>query len=75
MVDSGLGIKDTRLKSIFEAFYTTKEKGMGIGLAISKSIIKEHGGRIWAANRSVGGARLSFTLPIARSNMLRKDGV
>ncbi len=75
VVDSGLGIKDTRLKSIFEAFYTTKEKGMGIGLAISKSIIKEHGGRIWAANRSVGGARLSFTLPIARSNMLRKDGV
>ncbi|RLB87657.1 MAG: histidine kinase, partial [Deltaproteobacteria bacterium] len=75
VVDSGSGIEDTRLKTIFEAFYTTKEKGMGIGLAISKTIIKQHGGKIWAANRNEGGAQLSFTLPITGSDMHREDGV
>jgi signal transduction histidine kinase len=75
VVDSGSGIENLRLKTIFEAFYTTKEKGMGVGLTISKSIIKNHGGRIWAVNRSEGGARFSFTLPIARSNMFRENGI
>lgn len=75
VVDSGSGIENTRLKTIFEAFYTTKEKGMGVGLAISKSIIKQHGGKIWAANRSEGGAQLNFTLPITGSDMHGDYGV
>ncbi|RZO10750.1 PAS domain S-box protein [Pseudomonas moorei] len=62
--DSGVGIDTQNLTRLFEAFFTTKEHGMGIGLSICRSIIEAHGGRIWADGRVGEGAVLSFCLPI-----------
>jgi hypothetical protein len=53
------------VEKIFEAFVTTKESGMGIGLAVSRSIIEAHGGRIWAENNPDGGATFSIALPLS----------
>lgn len=61
--DTGSGIPAERLDNIFEAFYTTKPKGMGMGLAISRSIIEAHGGTIYAAPNFPRGAVFGFTLP------------
>jgi signal transduction histidine kinase len=60
--DSGHGVAPDRLETIFEAFYTTKADGTGIGLAISRSIIDAHGGRVWAAADAEGGAEFHFVL-------------
>ena len=62
--DTGAGIPADILKTLFITFHTTKSKGMGLGLAICKSIIEAQGGTIWAKNNPDGGARFSFTLPI-----------
>jgi PAS domain S-box-containing protein len=62
--DSGPGIKPEHLDHLFDSFFTTKDAGMGLGLAISRSIVEAHGGSIRADNESTfGGARFSFTLP------------
>jgi len=61
--DQGPGIYGDELSRIFETFYTTKSEGMGMGLAISRSIVEAHGGRIWAENNPDRGATFSFTLP------------
>jgi signal transduction histidine kinase len=61
--DSGTGLEPTKEDRIFEAFYTTKSDGMGIGLWISRSIIENHGGRLWAASNDGPGATFLFTLP------------
>ena len=61
----GPGIPADALAQIFNPFFTTKPNGMGMGLAISRTIIEAHGGRIWAENRHGGGAAFRFTLPIA----------
>jgi signal transduction histidine kinase len=63
--DSGSGIDEVDLDHIFQAFYTTKADGMGMGLAIALSIVEAHGGRLGARNNPDGGATLSFTLPAA----------
>jgi PAS domain S-box-containing protein len=60
--DCGTGIKDP--DKVFEAFFTTKENGMGMGLAICNSIIDAHGGRLWAASREGTGTTFSFSLPV-----------
>jgi C4-dicarboxylate-specific signal transduction histidine kinase len=64
--DSGAGLSPGKLEEIFEAFYTTKRDGMGMGLAVSRSIVGAHGGRLWATPNEPRGAVFQFTLPTAR---------
>ncbi|WP_341898478.1 ATP-binding protein [Ferrovibrio terrae] len=67
--DSGPGIADAHRAQLFESFFTTKDAGMGMGLAICRSIIEDHGGHIWAdAAAGNAGARFCFTLPVASQN-------
>jgi predicted ATPase/signal transduction histidine kinase len=61
--DSGPGLDPRQIEQIFDAFYTTKPRGLGMGLAISRSIVEAHGGRLWAGN-GVKGAVFQFKLPI-----------
>jgi two-component system sensor kinase FixL len=63
--DAGPGFRQGTHHLVFEPFYTTKPSGMGMGLAISKSIIEAHGGLIWAVNNPIAGATLHFSLPAA----------
>jgi PAS domain S-box-containing protein len=62
--DSGPGLDATELQRAFEPFYTTKPLGMGMGLAISRSIIEAHNGRLWATTDAPRGATFQFTLPV-----------
>jgi|SRR5580704_7023560 C4-dicarboxylate-specific signal transduction histidine kinase len=62
--DSGAGLTSVKLDQLFNAFYTTKAEGMGMGLTISRSIIESHGGRIWATPNEPRGAVFQFTLPL-----------
>jgi signal transduction histidine kinase len=62
--DSGPGLDPTQLSRVFETFYTTKDQGMGMGLAISRSIIEAHHGRLWVTANAPRGAVFEFTLPI-----------
>jgi PAS domain S-box-containing protein len=61
--DTGVGLPPRQADQIFNAFFTTKTHGTGMGLRISRSIIESHGGQLWAANNSPRGARFCFTLP------------
>jgi PAS domain S-box-containing protein len=61
--DNGVGLTPERLERVFEAFYTSKAKGMGIGLSISRSIIEAHGGRLWASANQPRGTIFQFTVP------------
>jgi PAS domain S-box-containing protein len=61
--DSGPGLDQEKLEEIFGAFYTTKPDGMGMGLAVSRSIIEAHGGNLWASKNEPRGAIFQFTLP------------
>ncbi|MEA2260630.1 MAG: hypothetical protein QOJ51_3455 [Acidobacteriaceae bacterium] len=61
--DTGVGLPPQQAEQIFNAFFTTKPDGTGMGLRISRSIIESHGGRLWAADNSPRGARFCFTLP------------
>jgi signal transduction histidine kinase/ligand-binding sensor domain-containing protein len=62
--DSGPGLDPASLERVFEAFYTTKPGGLGIGLSICRSIIEAHGGRLWASAGMPRGATFQFTLPV-----------
>jgi PAS domain S-box-containing protein len=65
--DSGLGIELEDLEKVFNAFYTTKSQGLGMGLAISRSIVENHGGRLWAEPNDGPGVTFQFTLLQYRS--------
>jgi C4-dicarboxylate-specific signal transduction histidine kinase len=62
--DSGIGIDQQNLEKIFDTFYTTKSQGMGMGLAISRSIVEDHGGRLWAAPNDGPGVTVKFALAV-----------
>jgi signal transduction histidine kinase len=61
--DSGSGLPSSESERIFEAFFTTKPQGTGMGLSISRRIIESHGGRLWASPNTGRGATFQFTLP------------
>jgi PAS domain S-box-containing protein len=65
VADSGVGLDSANRDRIFESFFTTKPEGMGMGLAISNTIIEAHHGRLWAESGSPFGAVFGFTLPLA----------
>jgi signal transduction histidine kinase len=65
--DSGPGIDAENIERIFDRFFTTKSRGMGIGLSICRSIIEAHGGRLWAEPSVHQGSVLRISLPIAAS--------
>ena len=65
MRDYGKGVSAEELKRIFEPFYTTKEEGMGMGLAISRSIIQSHEGNLSVSPNEDRGCTFQFTLPVA----------
>jgi signal transduction histidine kinase len=63
--DTGVGLPNEKTEQIFNAFFTTKPQGSGMGLSISRSIAESHGGRLWATANSGRGATFYFTLPTA----------
>jgi C4-dicarboxylate-specific signal transduction histidine kinase len=65
--DSGTGLDRAHAERVFDAFYTTKAEGLGIGLSISRSIVEAHGGRLWAAPNQPHGAVFGFSLPAAEN--------
>jgi len=67
VIDNGPGIHDP--EQIFDAFMTTKEKGMGIGLAVSRSIVEAHGGKLWAENNTDRGATFNVALPLSHASL------
>jgi PAS domain S-box-containing protein len=72
-IDRGVGLPDGTADRIFEAFYTTKPRGLGMGLSISRSIIEAHGGRLTAENQPGGGAMLRVYLPLAMGEVVSES--
>jgi len=68
--DSGPGIDLEHVDRVFDAFYTTKSSGVGMGLSICRSIIEAHGGRLWAEANALRGAAFRFTLPHAEKKLM-----
>jgi signal transduction histidine kinase len=66
--DAGVGLDPLTVGKLFDAFYTTKAQGMGVGLSISRSIIERHDGRLWAEANEGAGATFSFVIPAAVSD-------
>jgi signal transduction histidine kinase len=71
--DSGIGIDPQTLEKIFDSFYTTKSAGMGMGLSISRSIIENHQGRLWAKANEGPGATFAFSLPCTPSDSVAQS--
>jgi PAS domain S-box-containing protein len=71
--DSGPGLDPASLERLFDAFYTTKSSGMGMGLSICRSIIEAHGGSIWAAANEPRGAVFQFSLPLERDKIVSAE--
>lgn len=69
--DSGPGVDPKDLEQVFQAFYTTKAKGMGMGLAICRSMVEAHGGRMWASANEAGGAVFQFSLPLEQDESVQ----
>lgn len=68
--DAGVGVDAQSMNKLFDAFYTTKNDGMGIGLSVSRSIIERHHGRLWAEPNDGPGATFSFSIPRAGESIL-----
>jgi len=62
--DSGAGVDSQTIERLFDAFYTTKSAGMGVGLSVSRSIIDRHHGRLWVEPNDGPGATFAFSLPL-----------
>lgn len=73
VIDSGPGLEPEALDRLFDAFYTTKSQGIGMGLAICRSIIEAHEGKLWAEPHSEGGASFQFLLPVDADEALRAN--
>jgi signal transduction histidine kinase len=63
--DAGIGLDRQSVEKLFDAFYTTKSGGMGIGLSVSRTIVERHQGRLWAEPNDGPGATFSFSIPLA----------
>jgi C4-dicarboxylate-specific signal transduction histidine kinase len=61
--DTGMGFDEQNAAQLFNAFFTTKSQGLGMGLSISRTTIEAYGGRLWATRNDAGGATFQFTLP------------
>jgi PAS domain S-box-containing protein len=68
VIDTGVGLCEKRMASLFEPFVTTKPSGMGVGLSISRTMVKAHHGQMWAELNPEGGAIFSFTMPLANNH-------
>ena len=66
--DSGVGVDEQHIDHLYDAFFTTKPTGVGMGLSICRSIVQAHGGRIWATRNDGPGLTVQFTLPADRQN-------
>ncbi|MEX3899922.1 PAS domain S-box protein [Paraburkholderia sp. BR10954] len=71
--DSGVGFDPQQARKLFDAFYTTKREGMGIGLSVSRSIIESHGGHLWGTSNERFGATFSFSIPCRVEHMADID--
>ena len=72
--DVGTGLDPAAADRLFDAFYTTKSDGMGIGLSVSRTIIERHGGRLWAASNEGPGATFAFSIPCKPDDALARVG-
>jgi signal transduction histidine kinase len=73
--DSGTGLDPNTMARIFEPFYTTKSGGMGMGLSISRSIVENHGGRLWATANEGLGTSFHFTVPRCQEQKSRAGAI
>jgi PAS domain S-box-containing protein len=72
--DTGVGFQPQEAERLFQAFFTTKRDGMGVGLSVSRSIIESHGGRLWAGSNEGQGATFAFALPAQSGALAPADG-
>ena len=70
VADTGPGVSEEIAAKLFQPFVTSKQKGMGVGLSISRTIVEAHGGKIWCESNAGGGATFRFTLPAARESSI-----